>query len=246
MTRKILSALLALLLCISLAICVSAAGDGFLYDEANLLTGSEKAALEQKLAAVSDRYDAQIVICTIASTPGGDIDDYLDHLYDSMGFGYGANHDGALLLVAMDLREYRILSNGFAGVAIDPGAIDRICDAIVSDLSDVDYQDAFLEFADQCDYYLDGHVNGFPFKFGQNLLISLAIGLVVGLIVALILKGQLRSVRAQNQANVYVRQGSMNITARSDIYLYRNVTRTKKASSSNSGGSSRSRGGGSF
>ena len=221
----------------------------FLYDEADLLTDGEEAVLTGKLQSISSTYQAQIVICTIASMDGADIDRYLDYLYDTMGFGYGENKDGVLLLVCMDPREYRILSNGFAGVAIDGDAIDAMGDAFVSDLSDGNYAAAFTEFADQCVYYLDGHLNGFPFNFGKNLLISLVIGIAVGLIVAFILKGQLKTVRKQDQANVYVKQNSMNLTHQSDIYLYRTVSRTKKSSSgssSGSGGTARSKGGGSF
>lgn len=217
------------------------------FDEAELLNDSEELALEEKLADLSSKHDAQIVVCTIESMDGGDIDEFLNYLYDEMGFGYGQNHDGVLLLVCMDPREYRILSNGFAGEAIDSGDIDSIGDVIVSDLSDGDYAAAFDGFADQCDYYLEGFVNGFPFNFGKNLVICLIIGIAAGLIVAFVLKGQLKTVRKQNQANVYVKPGSMQVTVHNDFFLYRDVTRTKKESSnSSSGGSSRSSGGGSF
>ena len=118
---------------------------------------------------------------------------------------------------------------------------------IVSDLSDGDYAAAFDEFAEQCDYYLDGHINGFPFNFGKNLLICLIIGIVAGVVVAFVLKGQLKTVRKQNQANVYVKPGSMQVTVRNDFFLYREVSKSRKESSSSSGsGSSRSTGGGSF
>ncbi len=217
------------------------------FDEADLLNNSEELALEEKLADLSSKHGAQIVVCTIESMDGGDIDEFLGYLYDEMGFGYGDNHDGVLLLVCMDPREYRILSNGFAGKAIDSGDIGRIGDEMVSDLSDGDYAAAFDTFANQCDYYLDGYTNGFPFNFGKNILICLIIGIVAGLVVAFILKGQLKSVRKQNQANVYVKPGSMQVTVRNDFFLYREVTRTKKESSGSSGsGSSRSSGGGSF
>ena len=234
--------------CFAPAADTSEAEKYFLYDEAALLTDGEEAVLEKKLADISGTYNAQIVVCTIASMDGADIDRYLDYLYDTMGFGYGENHDGVLLLVCMDPREYRILSNGFAGVAIDSDDIDRMGDAFVSDLSDGNYAAAFTQFADQCVYYLDGHLNGFPFNFGKNLMISLVIGIAVGLIVAFILKGQLKTVRKQDQANVYVKQNSMNLTHQSDIYLYRTVSRSKKSSSGSSsgGGSARSTGGGSF
>ena len=254
MTRKIISALLALMLCISLAVSVSAKerNINFVYDEADLLTDSEEAALTRKLADVSETYQAQLVVCTIASMDGGDVDFLLDYLYDSMGFGYGERHDGVLLLVCMDPREYRILSNGYAGVAIDSHDIETIGEAIVSDLSDGDYAEAFQEFADQCAYYLDGYLYGFPFDFGGNLLICLIIGLAAGLIVAFILKGQLKTVRRQAGARAYVKPGSMQVTVHNDLFLYRNVTRVKRETSSSSGGgsrsseSARSRGGGSF
>jgi len=249
MSRKILFTLLALLICMSLTISVSASGNTeFLYDDADLLSMSEESVLRQNLATVSDEYEAQIVIVTLSSIENGDIDFYLDYLYDTMGFGYGENYDGVLLLICMDSREYRILSNGYAGVAIDPGNIDAICDEIVSNLSDGDYAVAFNEFVDECAYYLDGYINGFPFNAGETLVISLIIGVVIGLIVVLILKGQLKTVHKQSRAHDYVKSGSMQVNVMNDIFLYRNVTRTAKPKNTSSGssGSSRSRGGGSF
>lgn len=252
MKRKLIPLLLFLTLCLGLAASVSASNTDFLYDDANLLTASQERTLREMLQDISHTYDAQIVVCTVSSTPGGSADYYLDHLYDSMGFGYGANRDGVLLLVCMDLREYRILSNGFAGVAINDYDIENISDAIVSDLSDGDYAAAFETFAEECAYYLQGYVYGYPFEAGTSLMISLAIGLVVGLIVVLVLKGQLKTVHQQSRANDYVKAHSMKVTVRNDIYLYRNVVRTKKETSSSSGsgsrssGSSRSRGGGRF
>ena len=219
-----------------------------LYDEADLLTDSEEAALMGKLAAVSTGYEAQIVVVTIASMDGGNIDTYVDYVYDSMGFGYGENYDGVLLLVCLDPREYRILSNGFAGVAIDPDDISKISDEIVGDLSDGDYAGAFNQFVDECAYYLDGHINGFPFNAGKSLAISLIVGVVIGLIVAFVLKGQLKSVHSQSRAQEYVKTGSMHVNLSNDMFLYRTVTRTKEqsSSSSGSGGTARSKGGGSF
>lgn len=218
------------------------------FDEANLLNDSEEAALSEKLMDISYTYHAQIIVATVSSMDGGDIDSYLHYVYDSMGFGYGENHDGVLLLVCMDPREYRILSNGFAGVAIDPDDISKISDEIVSNLSDGDYAGAFDEFADECAYYLDGHINGFPFNAGKSLAISLIVGIVIGLIVVFVLKGQLKSVRSQSRAQEYVKDGSMRVNLSNDMFLYRNVTRTRKqnSSSSDSGSTARSTGGGSF
>lgn len=282
MKRKIVSVFLVLVLCLSLAVSVSATPDnGFVvdvecvdaylnaaaacfagaskdddsdakeyavFDDADLLTDAEETALTQKLLDISHTHNAQLVVATISSMDGNNVDYFVEYLYDTMGFGYGEKHDGVMLLVCMNPREYRIFSNGMAGDAIENDEIKKIGDAIESDLTDGNYAQAFDEFADQCDYYVNGYLNGFPFNFGKNLIIALVIGIVVGLVVAFILKGQLKSVRKQNAANVYVKTGSMQITERSDMFLYRNVTRTKKESSksSGSGGGSRNVGGGSF
>lgn len=218
------------------------------WDEAELLNETEVAQLNSKLESISKKYKAEIRVVTLSSMDGGDIDEFLEYLYDESGFGYGENHDGVLLVVCMDPQEYRILSNGFAGEAITSGDIDAIGEAFKSDLSDGNYADAFDTFADKCEYYLDGHINGFPFNTGKNLLICLGIGLVVALIVTGIWKNQLKSVRKQSAANVYVKAGTMQITQSGDFFMYRNVTKTQKQSSSSSGssGSSRSTGGGSF
>ena len=222
-----------------------------LFDEADLLTDSEESALVQKLTDISHACDAQIVIATIASMDGGDIDSFVDYLYDSMGLGYGEDHDGVLLLVCMDPREYRILSNGYAGVAIGPDQIDTLCDFMETYLPNGHYTTAFHSFADQSGEFLKYYQAGSPFKAGKSLAISLIIGIIAGLIVAFVLKGQLKSVRKQDSARVYVKKGSMQINYSRDIFLYRNVTCTKKqerveSTSSGSGGSARSKGGGSF
>lgn len=218
------------------------------WDEAELLNETEVAQLNSKLEGISKKYKAEIRVVTLSSMDGGDIDEFLEYLYDESGFGYGENHDGVLLVVCMDPQEYRILSNGFAGEAITSGDIDAIGGAFKSDLRGGNYADAFDTFADKCEYYLDGHINGFPFNTGKNLLICLGIGLVVALIVTGIWKNQLKSVRKQSAANAYVKAGTMQITQSGDFFMYRNVTKTQKQSSSSSGssGSSRSTGGGSF
>ena len=246
MKRKLLSMLFVVVLCLSLAVSAFAVSGADIYDEADLLSTQEETQLAEKLSEIGEEFDAQIVVMTVSST-GGNIDAYIEDKFDSMNMGYGENRDGVLLLVCMDSREYRILSNGYAGVAIDPNDIDAIGDAIVDDLSYGDYGAAFDKFADRCAYYLDGYRNGFPFNAGKNLVVALIIGVVAGVIVAFVLKKQLKSVRQQKQANVYIKPGSMQITASRDLFLYREVSRTQKQSSNSSGsGSSRNVGGGKF
>ena len=252
MKRRLFSLTLALALCLMLALTVYAAPSGDLVmDQAGLLTESEADALNTRLQQISSTYNAQVVVATVSVLESGDVDYFIEYIYDTMELGYGPSRDGVLLVVCMDPRQYRILTNGMADEAIGADGIEAIGDIIVSDLSDGYYADAFQSFADECEYYLNGHLNGFPFEFGINLVIAVVIGFVIGLVVALILKGQLKSVRQQNQANVYVKPGSMHLTTSNDLFLYRTVQRRKKETTSASGtgrssGGSRSVGGGSF
>ena len=246
--KKLFATLLLLLLCLSIPVTAFAAQEkDYVMDGANLLTDSQEAQLRRELAELSATYGAEIAVVTVASTDRN-ADAYVEYLYDSLNFGTGSSRDGVLLLLCMDLREYRILSNGMAASAISSGDINTISNAIVSDLSSGNYADAFSLYAQFCAYYLDGYLYGFPFQAGRSLGISLVVGLILALIGVLIMKAQLKSVRPQNRAEAYVKKGSLHVTQRRDIFLYRNVTRTPKDSgnSRSSGGSSRNVGGGRF
>jgi uncharacterized protein len=212
------------------------------FDEAQLLTYDEMATLEAKLQSIGRKYNVQLTVCTTSTIDGADIDEYADGLYDYMTFGYGAELSGIMVLVCMDIREVCVFSN--ASVSADDR--DAIRKAMTPALSDGNYAEAFDTYADKCAYYLEGMVNGFPFDTGKNLIICLLIGIVAGVIVAFALKGQLKSVRKQNQANVYVRPGSMQVNVHNDFFLYRTVTRSQKSSGSSSGSSSRGSSSGSF
>lgn len=250
--KKLLSLALALLMLMSLAVVVCAATPGseqFIYDDAQLLSENQAAKLQDRLQELSDKYDTQIVVATLQSVNGGDADILAEAFYDGKDLGYGDSRDGILLIIMMDIREFRIVSNGEAADALTMARIDKITDAITPDLSDGNYYEAFDTFTDKCEYYLDGHINGFPFDVGKSLVIALVIGIVAGLIVANTLKAQLKSVRMQTRAHDYVKAGSMQLTYQKDLYLYRTVQQTRKqTSNSNSGssGGSRNVGGGKF
>ena len=112
MKRNMISLLVLVVLCLSLTVGVCAASepiaeeDLLVWDEAGLLSDAEVAKLNSKLQALSENYNAEIRVVTLSSMDGGDIDEFLEILYDEFGFGYGVNHDGVLLLVCMDPREY--------------------------------------------------------------------------------------------------------------------------------------------
>ncbi|MBR4864102.1 MAG: TPM domain-containing protein [Oscillospiraceae bacterium] len=237
---------LLLLLCLSLlAAPFASAVMPMVTDDASLLSDGERSSLEAMLQQLSDTYSVQIAVVTTDSAEGYNMDSLVEYIYDTYDYGYGTGNDGVLLLIAMDVREFRILSNGFAGDAIGAYEIDAISEAITPDLSAGFYADAFETFAEECEYYLEGYLYGYSFDFSTNLLIAVVIGVVISLIVVLIMKGQLKSVKLQKHANSYVRSGSFNLTQSGDYFMYRNISRTPRPQDNSSGGGSRSGGGGS-
>lgn len=244
--KRLISVALTVVLCISLAVFASAADNsGRLYDGADLLTASEEERILSRLDEVSEKYGADVVIVTVDSigyqSPGG----AANYFYDEMGLDY----NGILLLISMEERDWYILESGLCNDAITSSQRDEIGEKMVDDLSEGDYADAFETYINECEYYINGHINGFSFEWGPTLLISLVIGLVAALTVTSVMKAQLKSVRANDTATEYVRQGSMNVRVSRDIFLYRHISRTKKPESDSSGsrsGGGRSGGGGKF
>ena len=238
--KRVCSVFLALLLCAALTVSVCAAGMPRLVDAADLLTQTQENDLLARLDRLSGELQADVVIVTLESCGGYSPDDVIEEYYDQYGFGYGTNRDGVVLLLSMAERDWRILSNGLAADAITPSEIDEIGERIVDELSAGEYYEAFLEFADLCAYEIEGERSGFPFRFGRNLLISLAIGFAVAFIATGIMRSRLRSVRSQTGAREYTVPGSMKLTRSNDLFLYRTVDRTRKPQQTASG----SRGGG--
>lgn len=245
MTRKLCILFLIAAFCLSLSVCVSAAGENdpenLLIDEADLLDPAQERSLEALLAEISHTYQVQISVYTYPAVE--EIELFAWDVYWSTSRGYGDDEDGVLLMISMDPRNYAMITHGLADYAIYDGLAEDMEAQLVADLQAEDYYGAFSNFAQSCGNAFLDYQTVDIFEIGFYLVVSLAIGLAVGLIVVLILKGQLKSVRMQRQANAYMKPGSMRLTAHSDLFLYRNVVRTKKPTNNSSGGGGRSGGG---
>ena len=210
-----------------------------LYDGADILTDAEETDLISKLNRISGEFNVDIAIATVDGIGDMTIDEYIRYYYDNSELGQGDDRDGVLFLIDMDSRKFGILSNGeeLGAAAITSDVTEDIKDRVSSDLSDADYVAAFNTYIDECEYQINGFINGFPFKTGRNLIISLVIGLIVALVVTGVMKGKLKTVRKQDAAANYVKAGSLAISESRDTFLYSRVTRREKESKS-SGGSS--------
>lgn len=81
---------------------------GYVTDLAGVISADTKTQLEALGTELEQKTGAQIAIVTVHSIENQSIEDYAADLYKSLGVGDKQNSRGVLLLVAPDLRQYRI------------------------------------------------------------------------------------------------------------------------------------------
>lgn len=225
MNFKRFSALLltAVIICLALA-CFASAEEKSprLVDDAKLLTDADYQTVLAKLDEISEKLKFDIVVVTVNDYGNSSIVAYADDFYDYHGYGLDERHSGALLLLSMNTREWYISTTGEGIEIIDTGLIS---DEFVGYLTSGRYKTAFIAYANAC---ADAVEDSRSFHFVRKLLIALVVGFIVAFIVAGSMKRQLTSVQMVNQANDYVRPGSLNITDSKDLFLYASVTRTAR------------------
>lgn len=243
--KKIISFAVCLILLAVMTIPVMAAG-GYpkIVDEAGLLTYDQVSILEDKAQDLVDRYGIDVVILTV-DDHYGDITKYADDYFDYNGYGVGTNASGVLFVLSMEDRDYAFTTCGDAIQALTDYGMDQLFDEISDELADDRFYDGFYEYLDQLDYYFQRYEDGDPVDRSASVLdiiIKIGFALVIGLIVAgLIVAVMCRSmntVRRQKSAQSYVFPGSYDLYHMNDAFLYSNVTKVRKESSSSSGGSS--------
>ena len=214
-------------------------------DYTDTLSSDELDTLSSKLDDISAKWgvDVVCVLDTDYESYTYSATSYADDYYDYNGFRY----DGIALAVFTVSREWAISTKGSAiSTFTDKGQSDIISD-IKSYMSNGDYYEAFSEFADKCDEYLQYEKDNGKAKTdssGKNLIIAIAISVVIGVIVGFIgsgmMKSKLKSVKFQSGAANYVVPNTFNLSNAQDVYLYSTVTKTRRDSdsSSGSGGSS--------
>ena len=257
MKKNILITILTLVLCLFMVVPVLAEGenadDGFadeyyrLMDMASLLSDEDVDSLTAKLDELSLRQKMDVVIATTDTLDGKGVVEYADDLYDYCSFGYGANRDGLILVISMEDNDWHISTCGYGITVFTDAGIEYIGKQIAPYLSDSDFAGAFATYITLCDEFITQAKTDKPYDIGSLpreplspawILVCLIIGLMLSFVTVGKMKAKLTTVRAQAAANSYMKNGSMNITDSREMFLYKNVTRTKRSSESSGGGSS--------
>jgi len=129
---------------------------GRVVDQAGVMTAASRSDIEAKSKSLEDKSGIQLVVATVKSLQGGDIESYANQLFRSWKLGEAKKNNGVLLLVAPAEHKVRIevgyglegtltdaLSSVIISSAIIPrfkandfsGGIERGVDGIISVLS---------------------------------------------------------------------------------------------------------------
>ena len=93
---------------------------GRVVDEAHILPASAVADLEAKLADLESRSDIQLVVATVSSLDGQEIEPYANALFRTWKLGDKTSNNGVLLLVAPNQKRVRIeVGYGLEGTLTD-------------------------------------------------------------------------------------------------------------------------------
>ena len=214
----------------------SAESEYKVYDYGDLLSMDEEVALEDKLTDIAVTYGQDVIVYTTDSMDGMDAEEFTEYLRSELDAGIDGS--GIIYMVSMEYRDYDIYS---FGRMYDEIMIQSLTDDMAEDLqpylSDGRYYDAFDKYADkvlsEIEYVEEYGPNEEP---SYAIPIGIGCGLLIGLITVLVMKSGMKTTRAETMANNYIRQGSFKLTNSRDIFLYSQVTRTKRASDTSSSG----------
>lgn len=101
---------------------------GRVVDQAGVLSPEAEAQLTQRLAALEQSTGRQVVVVTLSSLQGYEIEDYGYQLGRAWGIGRAREDDGTLLIVAPNERRVRIE----VGYGLEPVLTDALSSAILN------------------------------------------------------------------------------------------------------------------
>lgn len=120
--KPCLAAALATLLCtIATAFAINfPALTGRVVDQATIIQPDTRSAIEQKLADLETKSGIQLVVATVNSLEGQDVEPYANELFRKWQLGEKKKNNGVLLLVAPNERRVRIeVGYGLEGTLTD-------------------------------------------------------------------------------------------------------------------------------
>jgi uncharacterized protein len=101
---------------------------GRVVDQAGIMSTEVRSAVAGKLKDLEDKSSIQLVVATVASLQGSDIETYANRLFRTWQLGEKQKNNGVLLLVAPNEHKVRIE----VGYGLESTLTDALCSTIIS------------------------------------------------------------------------------------------------------------------
>ncbi len=244
MTKKIFAALLAVIICFSGVIFVSAYTQEYVIDYADKLASSEIEELNLFAEKIETVYGVAVLFCITEGTGDVSAAEFASETYCD----YTDNENGLIIVHDDWSKTYSAFVSGRADEAFTDAAVDSMTDAY--DLNESYYGGIYACYELAAEYLENGYSGGYVYdeeefvyaggedgqetvkeKDGVSIIwlpVSILIGLLIGFIIVNSIASKNKSVKMQENATVYTRPGSMAITGSADNFLYKNLDRTEK------------------
>ena len=242
MTKKIFAALIALVICLSAVISVSAYTQEYVIDYADKLASSEIEELDLFAEKIETAYGVTVLFCITEGTGDVTADEFSSGTYGD----YTDNENGLIIVHDDWNKSYSVFTSGNADEYFSDAAADSMIDAY--DTNDSYYGGIYACYELAEEYLENGYSGGYvndsePLnnntdtigaseeKDGVSIIwlpVSLLIGLLVGFLIINGIASKNKSVKMQENATVYTRPGSMVIIGSADNFLYNNIERREK------------------
>ena len=116
----------------------------YIVDTADIVSAEDRAQIEKIGEELREKTKAEIVVVTVATLDGTDIESYANELFRSWGIGDAKQSNGVLLLIAKDDRKFRIeVGYGLEGEITD-GRAGEILDKMKPYFRDEKYSEGVL------------------------------------------------------------------------------------------------------
>lgn len=218
-------------------------------DNCGLLTAADIDSLNQKIQRVEQAHKVKIAISFVKSTNGQDIITASDNMRNKLP---SAPNGKIVLLVSMDNRHYEMATdNTMMKIITTEDGIPYLKKQIEPALHSGNYVGACNNFVDGVDslmaYYETNHTSYVdPEAAEEDFLIRAGASVVLALIAFFCIRSYLirkmSNIRHAAEATDYLERNSVKLTDNRDMFLFQNISRTKK--SRNRGGSSGGHSGG--
>lgn len=245
--KRFITLMLAVIIVSAVTVTVYAADLPRFADNAGMVSDEQAEQLLQYLDGKSAELEFDIVAVIEDSINGADVQSYADDYFDYNDFGFGDGHDGILLLIVMDTREWAFSTTGFGITVFGDYDLEQLEYEMIGELSSGNYAQGVYNFAkysaelveyaktygyDFSDdgYYIDDYDYGVGFKrremtLGTRAGISAAVGVIAAAIAVAVMAGRMSTVHRKTAARDYIRNGSLNIYRANDIFVRKSVSR---------------------